>query len=483
MPAPDSIGRAWSVFAAAALFAAAVVAITPLAHAEDVPSPAGALAFEAARARVVAGQDPIPGPRSCFFRYGPISGDPYINIAFPDAGTFYWGAAFSVPEGARLELEGAFPHARYMSLISYDGLGAPIDSLVDHAIEPLPGAVNPYRPGADRTARRRSYRVEIVDAQPAEPVKWGTYRAQDRRDRLHAPHYGEAGQRGIVYRIYAKDESTDETAGVGLPMPVLTLADGRTLRGDAACRALKASQPLVVDAAALAVPLARFRELVAAAQARGGPEFPATDPPTWSKSSEDMSRYSIYTGETAVQAGVRRKQGSFYANLDNQYVRTFVNRRLGPVFVLRAKAPTTPRTWRGDAVFSDGELRYWSWCSQQGFATGRVNACLFDEQIPVGPDGFYTLVLSRPEDRPRNALPECGIAWLPMAPVGDGAGDPDMTLLTQRHMLGRSEFPHAIQNVRSQESIEQDMGPYFPRGRYTTTSAFETARPCLLEAR
>ena len=56
----------------------------------------------------------------------------------------------------------------------------------------------------------------------------------------------------------------------------------------------------------------------------------------------------------------------------------------------------------------DGELRYWSWCSNQGFANTRVNQCVYDEHIPVGPDGFYTLVVSREEDRPRNARPECG---------------------------------------------------------------------------
>ena len=53
-------------------------------------------AFEEGQQRVAIGKDPMPGPRSCFWRYGPVSGDPYINIAFPDAGTFYWGAAFSV---------------------------------------------------------------------------------------------------------------------------------------------------------------------------------------------------------------------------------------------------------------------------------------------------------------------------------------------------------------------------------------------------
>ena len=33
--------------------------------------------------------EPIPGSRTCFWTRGPVSKDPYINIAYPDAGVFY----------------------------------------------------------------------------------------------------------------------------------------------------------------------------------------------------------------------------------------------------------------------------------------------------------------------------------------------------------------------------------------------------------
>jgi hypothetical protein len=46
-----------------------------------------------------------------------------------------------------------------------------------------------------------------------------------------------------------------------------------------------------------------------------------------------------------------------------------------------------------------GELRYWSYCSNQGFANTRVNDCVFDEQLPLDKNGYFTLVISRPEDR------------------------------------------------------------------------------------
>ena len=33
-------------------------------------------------------------------------------------------------------------------------------------------------------------------------------------------------------------------------------------------------------------------------------------------------------------------------------------------------------------------------------------------------------------------MPQCGVAWLPMADDGDGAVDNDVTVLKLRHMLG-----------------------------------------------
>jgi len=75
------------------------------------------------------------------------------------------------------------------------------------------------------------------------------------------------------------------------------------------------------------------------------------------------------------------------------------------------------------------------------------------------------------------------VAWLPMAEDGDGAVDDDVTVLQLRHMLGTGDFRHAIQGVKSQATMAQDMGDYFPRGRYLTTSGFETAVPCQIERR
>ncbi|WP_232346457.1 hypothetical protein [Cupriavidus sp. USMAA2-4] len=421
-----------------------------------------------------------PGPRSCFWSRGPVSADPYINIAYPDAATFYWSATFSIPEGARLSIEGNFPHSRYMSLISYDGAGVPVESVADYLIRPAASAVNPFLPGANRNAEARGYSLTVVDAAPPADQPVGMNLLGQQRTTLHAPKYG-SGQQQLLYRIYARDKQMDETGGVGLPIPVLTLADGRVLRGDAACPALRAQQPMQIDPAALAVPREKYRELVAIAREVGReknqPAYPATNPPTWYIQYDREYLYSLYTGKPL--ASPKKSTGGFYPNLDNQYIRTIVNRKLGKVFVIRGKAPTTPRTANGDAVMGTGELRYWSMCSNQGFANTRVNGCVYDEQVPVGPDGFYTIVVSRKEDRPSNAIAQCGIAWLPMADDGDGAGDADVSVVQLRHMLGTTDFPHAVQAISKPGDEREVMGDYYPAGRYMSTSAFETAVPCM----
>ena len=425
-------------------------------------------------------KDPLPGPRSCFWLRGPVSGDPYINIAYPDSGTFYWAATFTIPAGARLTLEGSFPHSRYMSFITYDRAGVPLDDVADYLIKPEAGSANPFLPGADRASANRSYSLSVADEKPDPKLKFGMNLVGAARDRIAAPKYG-SGQQALIYRIYARDNGSDETGGAGLPIPVVTLADGKVLRGAEACPALKTRQPLQLDPAAMAVPMTKYYELLADA-AKISPYHPAANPPVWYQQLDRQALYDIYTGK-AFSPDAAKSTGGFYPNLDNQYIRTILNRKLGKIFVVRGKAPTTPKTVHGDARMGDGDLRYWSFCSNQGFANTRVNACVHDENVPVGPDGYYTLVVSRAADRPRNAIRQCGVAWLPMADDGDGAVDADVTVLQLRHMLGTQNFPHSVQAVGKPGDEAKDMGDYFPKGAYLTTSAFETAVPCQLEKR
>lgn len=459
-----------------------ILAITALICV-NAASAQDAVGLDLAAKALASGKDPLPGARTCFWARGPISGDPYMNIAFPDAGTMYWAAVFTVPENAKLSLNGKYPHSRFASLTTYDGAGKPVESAADYAIKPMVGSTNPFLISANRNVANRSYALNVVDGRPDLNRDTGVNQQGLSLDQLHAPKYGAGpGQQLIIYRIYARDNGVDETGGVGLPEPVLTLADGKVLQGLDACAALRVRQPLKIDPAAMAVPLPEYNKLREAA-AKISPVFPSTMPPTWHQMFDREALYGMFTG-TPVKEGAKKSEGGFYPNLDTQYIRTFLNRKIGKVFVMRGKAPTTPKTVHGDKIFGEGELRYWSVCSQLGgLADTRVTGCVHDENIPTSPDGYYTIVVSRAADRPRNAFPQCGIAWLPMSEEGDGTGDPDVTSLLLRHQLGSKSFKHAVQAISKAGTEEQDMGEYFPRGQYITTSAFEVAIPCQIEKR
>src|SRR5262249_59001122 len=82
-----------------------------------------------------------------------------------------------------------------------------------------------------------------------------------------------------------------------------------------------------------------------------------------------------------------------------------------------------------------------------------MDGCLFDEQVPVDADRFYTIVVSLPEDRPANANEACGVAWLDWG-KGDWLARPDWANLTIRNQLSNPSFAQGIDKVvdRGQES-------------------------------
>ena len=417
----------------------------------------------------------IPGPRDCFWMRGPHSGDPYINLAYPDANVFYWAAAFSTPDDAELYLEGEFPYSRYMSIISYDGRGRPIESLADYLIEPLNNADNPYVPGNNRRNKERSYQIKILNKDPVSKRDTGKISKSKSGNILHAPFYGPK-QQTIIYRIYLPDDGTAPLGGVGLPSLVVK-QNGKVIRGEEACKSVNSKQDLAITLDAAGIPAMQYREL--ASQPDKPITWPAQNPPQWYIQLDRQSLIGIYTGE--FNRNAPRSTGGFFPNLDNHYLRTIVNRKFGKVLVIKAKAPLTPKTYNSVDTYEESELRYWSVCSNQSFGNTRVNDCLFDEEIPVDENGYFTLAISKAEDRPRNAINECGIAWLPIAEDGDGVFDDDVAIVQFRHMLARDDFPFSIQSVENQKDTKKVMQEYYPRGRYLMPNQVESFFPCLIE--
>ena len=417
----------------------------------------------------------VPGPKDCFWSRGPHSADPYINLAYPDANVFYWAATFTMPEDVELYLDGDFPLARYMSIISYDGRGRPLESLADYLIEPEKDSINPFINSNSRIDKNRAYKIQVLNNSPVTDRETGKISKISSYNTLNAPSYGP-NQQLIIYRVYLPDNKTGPLGGVNLPQ-LKVIKDGKTYAGNDACKILNASQNLAITIDAAGIPPMMYREL--ASQTDKPETWPAKNPPEWYIQMDRQSLIGIYTGEFNNNAP--RSTGGFFPNLDNHYLRTIINRKYGKVVLLKAKAPLTPKTYNSNPTYKQNELRYWSVCSNQSFGNTRVNDCLFDEEIPLDKNGYFTIFVSRLKDRPRNANKECGYAWLPMADDGDGVFDEDVSIIQFRHMLARDDFSNSIQSVESQNDTKKVMKEYFPKSRYFMKNQVESFFPCITE--
>lgn len=425
---------------------------------------AGVFAAQARGETVPDGYNPQGLPTVGCFWTGPFTADNELtNIAFPGTQITYWGAKFRTPPGAVLRLRGRYPHARYSSLNAYEASGGiPSGSIPDRQIRPDKGSVNTSRPGNDRKARKRSWTVRVLGVTaPTSPV----------RNTLYAAPTDDAYQ-DILYRVYVPDRGRNLSGGAGIPKPELVLDDGTILRGKALCEAMNSNHNYVSNP----LPLPLYSSLV---------NWPGKDPLTNPAGPEfrfvkffnlgvSMARYR--TEDEFIQAWNANpvEQGTFYANNDARYMTGAISFRFGNVVVIRGSMPVTPRTFNGQRRTRPGQMAEWDMCSVESLATTRTHRCLFDEQVPLkGKQRRYTIVVSMAADRPRNATRNCGVAWLPADPDGDGAGRKDSALLLTRNVIPRPGFRHSIQRVTSPFNAGQVMGRFYPRGTYTSRAAFQ----------
>ena len=358
-----------------------------------------------------------------------------------------------------------------MSLNAYSD-GAPTDALSDIAIKPRPGHVNPFIAGALRDGTPRWYEVRVLNQQPPPS---GSPRAPNT---LYAKP-GPGASIELLYRVYEPDRGLDLTGGTGLPRPVLKMADGSTAKDAAACAAINdPDRSIPVQT----VPAATWQS------ARSTPPCdpqtnPAYDPPRWERffnlNYAQLAVVSDCTdeGRQARLAMAAEVQGGFYSNRDSAYIYAHLSRDFGPLFVVRGRLPQFARTDTSPTRMPDAKLRFWSLCTGESRVTTRTPDCLADHQVLDRSGRDYTIVVSRGSDRPPNARPQCGVAWLDWGNRGDGAGDRDYGLLIMRNMLASPDFAQAIQRVDQPGHEREVMGRFFPRSHYTTKAAF-ASRGC-----
>jgi hypothetical protein len=407
---------------------------------------------------------------------------------WPDMQSTYFLANLTLPAGSVLTLRGAYPRARYFKIALYKFMNNTFTSINEsfaaQEIEPDPGSVNPYLVGANRQAERRDFTVRIVaEDAPADRLR-------------RAPNTLYAGRAGgevqAVLRIYLPDKGYDgggwlpagaPSGGRGLPAYEATLADGARLSPAEVVRRL--ARPAGGTKAAFTVE--QWDTLVHAPDndpALDPATAPARNPSHWEKFFNYAYSLTGAFKPPAVRAAISHKSAvKGGGDPTTQYLFTHLSRWFGPVYVLRGKMPTFPDTYaeRDHAVMPDAQTQYWSLVSCEAAPSGLVVDGLADMQVPLDAGGNYTIVVSRPEDRPGNAAEGHGIAWLNCGTRGEGLADPrnrtDFVMLIMRVMANNPSWPNSPDRIVEPGSEEAVMGPYFPRGEYTDKATFEAHGP------
>lgn len=399
-----------------------------------------------------------PGPklRPGFYTTDP---DDYgIENQLPDTMNTFSTAWFRIPAGARIVVRGEFPHLRHWSFTTYSENGVPRDNIDDSDIDPDAGSVNPFRPGVSRAAapRRYAFAIAIANGQPP---------AQRPRNTVYT--LAEPGTPiGMHMRNYVPDRGLDYLGGVAVPEVELHLADGRVLKGEAACAATAA--PLRGKQVPLTVPKKLWLAL------NSLPWRPADRTPAHDFSAEPMEKFynrEYLLAKTFFPAlaldGLAVDKGGFWSNKSTRYGYKYLSQAYGKVYAVRGKMPSVPRTWDGAAKPMDqgADMRYWSMCTVASPPTGQTVDCLFDEAVlpTLDAKGWYTIVVARAPDRPANATEKCGVAWMEYG-NGDGipGGSADFGALVNRHTLVSPGFTHSWFAVNRPGAEAQAMGEYLP---------------------
>ncbi len=410
---------------------------------------------------------------------------------WPDMQSTYFIGRLALPAGATLTLNYTFPRARYFQFALYKAEHGTFVSIGEDlsgpSIEPDPGSINPFRVGANRLADNRSFTLRLMgDTAPSG-------RQQRGKNTLYVGRDG--AELMFVNRTYLGDQGSDGAGwgpaaspalGPGLPTYTGTLADGTTLSAAEVVR--RFGRPM--DAPKPPVAAEEWEGLVHS-KTNDPTLDPATAPartdPRWEKYWN--VQYSILG---AFKTFEERGKIPYASAIDGggdpetEYMLVQLSRKFGPVYVMRARMPTFPDTYAGAGgagleVLPAAQTQYWSLVSAEAMPSGQIVDALTDFQVPLDKDGYYTIVYSRKEDRPANATDANGIAWIEWSPRGEGVDGPknraDFGMLMLRFIANDPNWAQSPVNVTKPGMEEAVMGPYYPKGYYTTKADFEANGP------
>lgn len=286
----------------------------------------------------------------------------------------------------------------------------------------------------------------------------------------------------VVMRLYVPDKGTNLLGGTELPEAKIIMNDGRVIEGDRLCgrrfSKFKGDMSRVYPTPAFdPVAYRKERDRTEWYNQHRPNTWPAQDPPyiirEWSAKYNFCANFEHgpdNADKCPSPVGINVGSGGF-GNSTTVYLTTWMDRDFGEVLVLRGKKPKTPKTYFGNKLFnvSDADVRYFSWVTDEPLSRSRVIDSVFDEEIPVDENGYYTIVVSRPSFRPKKARYECGYAWLEFPAAGDGFGDMWLGEIRNRWQMPLNDFEFAPHKAEEPGQEAEVMGEYFPHGTYYKT--------------
>jgi len=374
----------------------------------------------------------------------PGIGSPLTNNRFPylldTSASNYFSSRFwhgdggppgfiPVPRGGRVVFEGEYPYARYFAFHPSDFDTNTLPTITDVDIEPDDDSANPFRgPVPEGKSRHYTAQLSFADA-PDRPEPNTTYVGQ-KRDGTPNP---------AVFLIY---RTTDSELGAlppnnaGVPLPSVTVLDAEgkeVLHFEANDPYPPGSTPPVETTRFAPLPIPDWRALV------------------WPGQFATKSNWGL--------------PYDILASADILYLVTPYTRRLGEVFVCRAKALTTPHTPEEPVHAPGKDIRGFT-VTTYNFWAGICNAAVVDHEVALDDGGWFTLVVSRAEDRPGNATASNGITWLDWGSYLDGQ-------LTFRFLLRRDPKLQALKRAIDEGEVNREIAPYVPNAGHCTRAEFE----------
>ncbi|MFK7977415.1 MAG: hypothetical protein AB8C02_14865 [Halioglobus sp.] len=342
------------------------------------------------------------------------------------------GNAFAVEPGGKVVFHGQYPRARYFAFHPNDMDLNNLPSLRDKDLKPDVGSVNPFTspvPNAEAASSAANYFTAtlVFGPEPANPLPNTRYVGEKK-------HGGTNRLVINLLRLYASDLGNGANSG-GVPLPSVTIydADGDVSEHFDECDLYaQGGDAIRTELKFPALPIADHR---------------AQKIPTWSTSSNFEA------------------PSDTLANADVQYLSTVYSQRFGDVFVVRAKALTGPDTRKGVPVSAAGfDTRLYSLCNYNLWNGSAIN-CLLNTDLAVDEKGYFTIVISSAENRPKNLDAESA-TWMDWGPYLDGQ-------MTFRHVYRENALVASITAALEGGRPSADAAPHVPVAANCNRETFE----------